>query len=144
MKNILAAVTIFTAIVPFQNAFAANIAVKCFTGPSTGTPLVSFEVAKTASLRLVSDLNEVRSTTDSETLPAFLVSQYRFSKSQIIVEMDDASANGNIIAKLLASGERVPTGQVDSDNPIYGIWSGTYERFDAGRTLYTRATCYAK
>ena len=87
-------------------------------------------------------INEVRSITDSETLPAFLVSQVRFTKANISIEMDDGSAAGNLIGRLAVTGERVPTGQASSDTPIYGVWSGTYERMDAGRQIYTRVTCY--
>lgn len=126
-----------------QGLGASNIQVKCFEGAARATPLVYFEIADNPSSRLLSDLQEVRSPTDSETLPSFLVSQVRFTKAQIAIELDDGSVQGNLIGKLIATGERVPTGQVDSENPIFGIWSGTYERFDNGRQAYSPVTCYA-
>lgn len=126
-----------------QGVGAGNIQAKCFEGAKRANPLVYFEIADSPSARLVTDLQEVRSPTDSEVLPAFLVSQIRFTKAQIAIELDDGSAQGNLVGKLIATGERVPTGQVDSENPIYGIWSGTYERFDSGRQAYSSVTCYA-
>lgn len=125
----------------------SNLTVACYVpgqvvGPTTA-PLVAFQVANNPSLRLVSDVNEVRSSTDSETLPSFLVSQYGFDKQAIDIELDDASPAGNIIATLFARGVRVPTNQTAGDPAVYGIWAGTYERLDAGRQLKSDVTCYA-
>lgn len=125
-------------------AGGANIEMACYRpGETAGPALVSFSVARNPSQRLISDLQEVRSATDSETLPSFLVSQYSLGKSALVVELDDGSADGNVLARLSASGQRVPGNQPVADPAIYGIWSGTYERFDAGRELNEAVTCYA-
>lgn len=42
-----------------------------------------------------------------------------------------------------ARGVRVPTNQAAGDPTIYGIWAGTYQRFDAGRQLKPDVNCYA-
>lgn len=124
-----------------------NISVVCMRAGelpnSTALPLVTFETAANPSGRLVSDVNEVRSATDSETLPAFLVSQFTWSKSGLLVEMDDGSAAGNMIVTLDGRGQRVPTNQPVADPAIYGVWTGTYQRFDAGRQLKAEVDCYA-
>jgi len=110
---------------------------------STALPLVSFGVARNHSRRLVSDFQESRATVDSEALPAFLVSQFAFGKQSLLAELDDGSAAGNMIVRLAADGMRVPTSQPSADPAIFGMWSGTYTRFDAGRQLNEKVECYA-
>lgn len=130
-----------------QVGAGSQLLVGCF-GPGqivapTTTPLLTSGIANTPSSRLVSDLQETRSTTDSEVLPSFLVSQFTFNKKRLDIEVDDSSPVGNVLARLTARGVRVPTNQAAGDPAIYGIWAGTYERFDAGRQLKSDVTCYA-
>jgi hypothetical protein len=124
-----------------------NINIGCFApgqvvGPTT-LPLAAFSIANNPSKRLISDIIETRSSNDTEALPSFLVSQFTFDKQGVEIDVDDGSPSGNTIATLTARGVRVPTNQAASDPAIYGIWAGTYQRFDAGRQLKSDVTCYA-
>ncbi len=120
----------------------ATIDVACYAGDTASAPLVTFAFAASPSARLVSDLNEVRGPTDTETLPAFLVSQTRIKKPQLALDLDDASPAGTLIAIVEGRATRVPTNQPAADPAIYGIWSGSYQRLDAGRELKADVTCY--
>ena len=126
---------------PYQTF--GNFAVACSRDAAPGTPILSFEIAGGASRRLISDMTETRAPDDSETLPAFLVSQYAIKKTAALVELDDGSADANMVARLKATGVRVPTNQPAADPAIYGMWSGTYRRLDAGRELNEAVTCVA-
>lgn len=109
---------------------------------STALPVVSFQVARNYSKRLMSDLEEQRAQVDGESLPAYLVSQYALGKARIAIELDDGSVAGNIVAELKASGLRVPTNTPAGSPALYGMWEGLYKRFDAGRELKVVVDCY--
>jgi len=112
--------------------------------PAPGVaPLLNFQVSRTASTRLISDVIEVRSPTDSEALPSFLVAEFEYEKPRIVLAVDDGGPNGNLVARLKVRGVRVPTNQPAADPAIYGVWTGTYQRFDAGRELKAHVDCYA-
>lgn len=132
---IAAATTLATS-----SAFADNLQVNCYQGirfSSSATPLVSFEVADSKSNRLVSDLTESRSSSDSETLPAYLVSQYKFQPLELLVELDDGTADGNLSATL----QGVYAGRKSGERARY---LGAYKRYDAGRQLSSIVTCVVK
>jgi type IV pilus biogenesis protein CpaD/CtpE len=125
------------------SAIAGNIGVKCIPDENPSeVPLVSFEIANNASARLVSDLQEARTANDVESLPSFLVSQFYQSPSSLRVEMDDGSAEGNQMLLLHTIGERLPAKNSSEARPLYAIWSGSYERLDAGRQLKVDVTCF--
>lgn len=118
-------------------SYAGNLGVKCFAGlkpASTAAAIVSFEIANNASNRLISDINESRSTTDSETLPSFLVSQYKYQPLELLVEVDDGSPDGNPIAKLQAVLAPKKAGEK-------ARYVGVYKRLDLGRQLSSLVTC---
>lgn len=121
-------------------AFAANLQVKCYKGlifSASATPLLSFEIANNKSNRLVSDIREQRSASDVEELPSVLVSQYKFQELEILVEMDDYSPQGNVIATL----QGLYAGKKSGEKARY---LGAYQRFDAGRKISTIVTCVVK
>lgn len=120
-----------------------DLSIACSRDAAPGAPIVSFSASGAISNRLITDVNETRSTTDTEALPSFLVSQYAFKKSATLVELDDASPAGNLIGRLKLAGVRVPTSQPAADPAIYGMWTGTYRRFDVGRELNEAVTCVA-
>lgn len=121
------------------SAFAANLNVKCYKGlifNNSTLPLVSFEIADSKSNRLVSDIRESRSSSDSEELPTFLVSQYKFQPLELLVELDDG-ASGNLLATL----QGLYAGKKSGEKARY---LGAYQRHDAGRKLSTVVTCVVK
>lgn len=58
--------------------------------------LISTVSASGPSRRLISDVIESRSATDTESLPSFLVSQYKADSSEIYLAVDDGSPAGLI------------------------------------------------
>lgn len=124
---------------------SGNRSVKCYisgTDAAASTvALISLDVARNPSSRLISDLQEVRSPTDTETLPSFLVSQFSYDASRLYAEVDDGSPDGRRIARLSARGERLLANSADNAG-LVGSWTGTYERFDDGRQLRNDVDCY--
>lgn len=134
--------TLTAAVVTLMStaAFAGDLNVACYKGltfSSNAVPLVSFQIANNASNRLISGLEEVRSATDSQTLPSILVSQYKFQPLELLVEMDDFSTDGNQIASLQA----LYIGKKAGEKARY---LGAYKRMDAGRELNAVVTCVVK
>lgn len=132
--------SVFAATLISTSALAANLNVNCYKGLAVNAnsqALMSFEVADNKSNRLVSDINETRSANDSESLPSFLVSQYKFQPLELLVELDDASPEGNLIATLQA----IYAGKKSGEKARY---LGAYKRYDAGRQINTIVTCVVK
>ena len=59
MSKILAVSISLASIVLSSSAIAANLSVRCFVNKDVIQPILSFEVARNESLRLVSDLIRV-------------------------------------------------------------------------------------
>lgn len=122
------------------SAFAANLNVKCYKGlifSNSTLPIVSFEIANNKSNRLMSDINESRSSSDNEVFPAYLVSQYKYQPLEILVEIDDGSSDDNVVATL----QGLYAGKKSGEKARY---LGAYQRHDAGRKLSTVVTCVVK
>lgn len=101
-----------------------------------GPALLSAMATSMPSRRLISDLTEARSTTDTETLPSFLVSQYKADAGEVYILLDDASPAGNLIAEL----DLKAIGKKKGDKALWR-YQGTYKRFDAGRQLNLKVEC---
>lgn len=98
--------------------------------------LVSASAAANSSRRIISDIQETRSTTDSETLPSFLIAQYRGNGSEVYILVDDGSPAGTILAELDVKAMKKKKG----DTAI-ARYRGTYKRFDSGRQLSAKVDC---
>lgn len=139
MKLMNIAITAIATLIS-TTAFAGNLDVNCYRGFSvnaTSAVLLNFQIANNASNRLISDVNESRAATDIETLPSFLVSQYKFQPLELLVEIDDGSPAGNQIAQLQA----IFAGKRAGEKARY---MGAYKRNDAGREIRTAVTCIVK
>jgi hypothetical protein len=134
----IAIATIATLI--STTAFAGNLNVNCYRGTSvnaTSPVLLNFQIANNASNRLISDVIETRSSTDTEAIPSFLVSQYKFQPLELLVETDDGSPAGHQVGKLQAIIARKKADEK-------ARYIGAYKRSDAGRQLHTFVTCVVK
>lgn len=105
-------------------------------GKIGGASLLNANAAANPSKRLISDIYESRSATDQETLPAYLVAQYKADSAGIFLSLDDGSPAGNLIAEL----DVKAIGKKKGDKALWR-YQGTYKRFDAGRQLNVKVEC---
>ena len=120
-----------------------ELLVACYRDEITGIPLFSYKVKNAPSRKIVTDFQEFRDQSDNSFLSSFQVTQSSFDKEALQLVLDDGQGGADIVAKLEARGVRVPTNQATADPAIFGIWAGTYERFDAPRQFKSDVTCYA-
>lgn len=135
MKHLLISTLSFFA---FVSSAHSNYEINCFDTKikNPKTAIVSAIAASNPSRRLISDILETRSSTDTESLPSFLVSQYKADSSEIYLAVDDGSPAGVLIAEL----DLRAVGKKKGDKALWR-YQGTYKRFDAGRQLNARVEC---
>jgi hypothetical protein len=135
MKHLLISTFSFFA---FVSSAHSNYELNCFDTKikNPKAAIVSAIAASNLSRRLISDVIETRSSTDTESLPSFLVSQYKADSSEIYLAVDDGSPSGLLIAEL----DVKAVGKKKGDKAIWR-YQGTYKRFDAGRRLNLKVEC---